>query len=407
MAVRCSRMFTGERFSEAPATVLVDGKKIIGVESGHVEVDESWEVAEYANATVIPGLIDTHVHLVADSEVGALDRVVDLERQALDAVITEGLRRQLLAGVTTVRDLGDRNYAVVARRDQQRNGKTGQVEPTIVASGPPLTSIGGHCHYLGGEVANAAQISAAIRERADRRVDVIKAMASGGLLTPGTDVVRTQFSADDMRSIVEQAHGAGLPVTAHAHGLPAIEQSVDFGVDCIENFSCLTDKGFAFSDELADRIADQDIAISGVITPPPLTDLSEAPQAIRKLVAVTGLTPLRVRELRADMLNRLHARGVRVVTGIDAGLNPWMAHGNLHIGVALLDEAGFSPAEILAAATSEAARVCGLAHRKGLLHEGFDADLVVVDGDPQVDLSALQRIRLVILAGQPAAQGNV
>jgi Amidohydrolase family len=93
--------------------------------------------------------------------------------------------------------------------------------------------------------------------------------------------------------------------------------------------------------------------------------------------------------------------GVRVVTGLDAGLNPWRAHGNLHIGVALLDEAGLSTAETLTAATSMAARVCGLAHRKGLLRAGHDADLIVVDGDLQVDLSALQRIRLVVLAGEP------
>jgi imidazolonepropionase-like amidohydrolase len=95
----------------------------------------------------------------------------------------------------------------------------------------------------------------------------------------------------------------------------------------------------------------------------------------------------------------LHARGVRVVIGIDAGLNPWMAHGNLHIGVALLDEAGLSHAETLAAATSQAATVCGLADRKGLLHKGYDADLIIVDGDLQTDLSALQRIRSIVLAG--------
>jgi imidazolonepropionase-like amidohydrolase len=111
IAIRCSRMFTGERFSQAPVTVLVDGKKIIGVETGHIDLDESWEVAEYPNATVLLGLIDTHVHLVADNEVGALDRVPALGEEALDAIITDSLRRQLAAGVTTVRDLGDSRYA--------------------------------------------------------------------------------------------------------------------------------------------------------------------------------------------------------------------------------------------------------------------------------------------------------
>jgi imidazolonepropionase-like amidohydrolase len=401
IAIRCSRLFTGDRFSAGPATVLLDGEKIVGVESRDVELDESWKVYDYPSATVLPGLIDTHVHLVADSEVGALDRVPGLGADALDAIITESLRQQLAAGVTTVRDLGDIRYAAVARRDGQHDGRTQQPEPTIVASGPPLTSVSGHCHFLGGEVASNAQISAAIRERVDRGVDIVKVMASGGMLTPGSDVMQTQFSSEDLRAIVGRAHDYGLPVTAHAHGLPAIEQSVDAGVDCIEHCSCLTDQGFEFSDELADRIAEMDVAISCVIPIPPLMDLSTAPQAIQKLAATTGLTPRRVRELRADMIGRLHARGVRVVVGIDAGLNPWMAHGNIHIGTALLAEGGLSTAETLGAATSTAARVCGLGHRKGLLQDGYDADLIVVDGDLQNDLSALQSVRMVVLAGLP------
>jgi dihydroorotase-like cyclic amidohydrolase len=221
MAIRCSRVFTGEHFGEGPATVLLDQEKIVGVETGHIQLNESWQVAEYPTATVLPGLIDTHVHLVADSEVGALDRVSGLGDEELDAIITDGLQRQLAAGVTTVRDLGDLRYAVVNRRDVQRAGKPREPEPTIVASGPPLTSVGGHCHFLGGEVANRDQISAAMRERAQRGVDVIKVMASGGMTTPGSDVMGTQFSADEMRSMVELAHDAGLPITAHAHPLPA------------------------------------------------------------------------------------------------------------------------------------------------------------------------------------------
>ena len=259
IAIRCSRLFTGERFSAGPATLLLDGEKIVGVESRDVQLDESWTIYDYPSATVLPGLIDTHVHLVADSEVGALDRAPGLDGEALDTIITESLRRQLAAGVTTVRDLGDIRYAAVVRRDEQRDGRAQRPEPTIVASGPPLTSVGGHCHFLGGEVASGTQISAAITERVDRGVDVVKVMASGGMLTPESDVMRTQFSSEDLRAIVEQAHDHGLPVTAHAHGLPAVEQAVDAEVDCIEHCSCLTDQGFGFSDALADRIAETDI----------------------------------------------------------------------------------------------------------------------------------------------------
>jgi imidazolonepropionase-like amidohydrolase len=167
-----------------------------------------------------------------------------------------------------------------------------------VASGPPLTSVGGHCHFLGGEVANRAQISAAVRERVQRGVDVVKVMASGGMTTPGTDVMGTQFSADEMHLLVGLAHEAGLPITAHAHSLAAVEQSVDAGADCIEHCSCAAEKGSVLSEELVASIADRDIAISGVLNPNPQMDLSQAPPAIRKLIAATGWTPQRIHERR-------------------------------------------------------------------------------------------------------------
>ena len=193
---------------------------------------------------------------------GALDRVPGLGDDELDAVITEGLRRQLAAGVTTVRDLGDLRYVVVNRRDVQRAGRMRKPEPTVVASGPPLTSVGGHCHFLGGEVANRDQISAAMRERVQRGVDVVKVMASGGMTTSGTDVMGTQFSAEEMRLLVELAHEAGLPITAHAHSLAAVEQSVDAGADSIEYCSCLTEKGSVPSEELVASIADRDMPLA-------------------------------------------------------------------------------------------------------------------------------------------------
>lgn len=114
IAIRCARLFTGERFGAEPATLLVDGQKIIGVEPRILELDESWDAYDYPTGTVLPGLIDTHVHLVADNVAGALDRVPELGEQALNGIITESLRRQLAAGVTTVRDLGDYQYAATS-----------------------------------------------------------------------------------------------------------------------------------------------------------------------------------------------------------------------------------------------------------------------------------------------------
>jgi imidazolonepropionase-like amidohydrolase len=135
-------------------------------------------------------------------------------------------------------------------------------EPAIAASGPPLTSRGGHCHYLGGEVSGADEIIGAVAERAERGVDIIKVMASGGVTTPGTDVMRTQFTTAELQLIVDRAHAAGVAVTAHAHGTPAVEQAVAVGVDGIEHCSCVTDRGFGqVSEETVAALARRRIAV--------------------------------------------------------------------------------------------------------------------------------------------------
>jgi imidazolonepropionase-like amidohydrolase len=259
---------------------------------------------------------------------------------------------------------------------------------------------------LGGVIGNTeGDVALAIQKRVELGADVVKVMASGGMLTPGTDVMRTQFSGGQLRLIVETAHAAGLPVTAHAHGLPAVEEAVDAGVDGVEHCSCLTDTGMVVPDRLIAAMANHGVAVSGVIPPKPGMDLTEAPPAIREFVALTGLSMDRIRELRAQMIARLHEAGVTVVSGLDAGLNPWLAHGNLPAALDLLSEAGLTSGQILAAATARAAEVCGLGDRKGKLRADYDADVVILDGDASDDVpAACRRIVDVYVGGQLVEQ---
>lgn len=399
LAIRAPRMFDGERFVDGGATVLIDQGRIVAVEPGRAEVGEQWRVLEFQDATVLPGLIDTHVHLVADSEFGALDRVAGYSDDELDAVISEGLRRQLAAGVTTVRDLGDRRFAVVDRRDRQRAGAAGGPEPTILAAGPPITSPKGHCYYMGGEVTGREGIAAAVADRVARRVDIVKVMASGGMATPGSDVLKTQFSTADLRFLVEQAHAAGLPVTAHAHGLPAVLQAIEVGVDGIEHCSCLTEKGIELSDELIATLAASGIYVGGAVSAPPASELAKAPQAIRDLMARQGVDAEGLRRIRLDMIGRMHRGGIAFVTGADSGIVDWMGHGKLFRSIAFLVDSGATITQALVASTSLAAASCGVADRKGLLRNGYDADLLIVDGDLSEDVNAVQRVRSVLLGG--------
>jgi imidazolonepropionase-like amidohydrolase len=235
-AIRAAHAFDGTRFLPGGATVLVDDDQIAGVHSGgRVELPDGVEVTEY-EGTVLPGLFDCHTHLVADSTFGGLERAGTLTDEAIDLVIVESLQAHAAAGVTTVRDLGDRGYHTLAFR-------TCPGLPRVVASGPPLTTPGGHCHFLGGAV--PGDLRAAVAEHADRGVDVVKVMASGGFATRDTDQLGAQFTVPELAALVDAAHRADLPIVAHAHSLLGMQNALAAGVDGIEHFTGLSSAGGA------------------------------------------------------------------------------------------------------------------------------------------------------------------
>jgi imidazolonepropionase-like amidohydrolase len=369
----------------------------VGVEPGPAAAPDGWPVAEYLDGTVLPGMIDCHVHLCGDSREGALDRLADYSDEDLDRVIEAALRAQLAAGVTTVRDLGDRRWAVLSWRDRVAAGTVGFPSPAIVASGPPITTPGGHCWFMGGQASHPGALRAAIRERADRGVDIVKVMASGGVTTPGTDVLACQYPLEQLRSLVEEAHACGLPVTAHAHGLAAVVQAAEAGVDGIEHCSCLTEHGVEQPAGLLARLVANRTVVCptlGIIPGIPLSP------AVLALQARTGSTL----EARLARAGQLYQAGVRLVSGVDAGISDGKPHGILALAVADLVAGDVPAADAIASATSLAAGACGLGHRKGRLRRGYDADLVVVRGDPLADIGALTAVQAVYLGGQHVSE---
>jgi imidazolonepropionase-like amidohydrolase len=261
-----------------------------------------------------------------------------------------------------------------------------------VASGPPITISQGHCWHLGGEADTPDELRAAVRQRAERRVDVVKVMASGGALTAGTDVQSCQYSVEQLRLVVDEAHAAGLPVTAHAHALSAIERAIAAGVDGIEHCTCVTERGIELPDSVLDLLASSGIAVCPTLGKRPGVD---PPPPVLALFEQLGITV----EARLAVTGRMVGRGVRIVSGVDAGISAAKAHGVLSTAIADLVAAGASAATALASATSEAARACGIAERTGALRAGLDADVLVVDGDVRADVVALERVRAVFVSG--------
>ena len=236
-----------------------------------------------------------------------------------------------------------------------------------------------------------------MRERADRGVDVVKVMTSGGFQTTGTQVMLCQFTLDEVRAVVGEAHAAGLPVTAHAHGLPAVHMAMAAGVDGIEHCSFLTDTGVSQSEQDLARLAEAGTAVCPTLGQ--AGPLVPSPNAAA-LLARLGMTPEQVVEMIKRRVGLMHAAGVRVVSGSDGGIAAAKPHGLLPVSVAFLVEGGVSTVAALASATALAAAACGLGDRKGRLRAGYDADLLVVDGDPVADTGALARLVAVFAGGR-------
>jgi imidazolonepropionase-like amidohydrolase len=247
---------------------------------------------------------------------------------------------------------------------------------------------------MGGETSGGPDaLRAAVRERAERCAAVVKIMASGGVMTPGTDVYACQFGLDELRAAVDEAHRHGLPVTAHAHALAAVEQCMDAGVDGIEHCSCMTPEGVRTPPELAARLAGAGTWVCPTLGRAPGIEL---PPRMLAILAEMGATY----EDHLAHVAALRRSGVVLLAGTDAGIGPGKRHGQLPLAVAELVGCGMTPAEALASATGLAARACGLEGRTGRLAAGLDADLLIVDGDPVADVTALQRPRLVVSRGR-------
>jgi imidazolonepropionase-like amidohydrolase len=385
-AIRAGSLFNGASATLVADPVLVmDGPTIIAVDSG-VEPPLDAHVVDLGGATLLPGLIDTHVHLAFDASAGPVAALAGRDDDAAVAAMSTAALAALRGGVTTVRDLGDRGYLSLRLRGADDM-------PTIVTAGPPITTPAGHCHFLGGGTEPTPEaVRFAVREHAERGVDVIKVMASGGTLTPGTRQELPQFTPDLLRALVDEAHRLGLPVTAHAHGTSAIRDALDAGVDGMEHVSFWSADGIDDPGDLVRRIVDSGIAVgmtAGVLPIPGV-----APPA-----AVTMRLPRIIANTRG-----LYEAGAYMVLGTDAGIGPPKPHDVLRHALAQTVQIAMPPAEALRMATSTAAAACGLADRKGRLAPGFDADILAVEGDPLADLAALHNIRAVFARGVRVAR---
>lgn len=337
------------------------------------------ETIDLGDVTILPGLIDAHVHLGFDGGADPVGRMTASTDPELLVRMLRSARELLSVGVTTVRDMGARSHLDGVVRDAIRRGDA--AGPRVVAAGPPLTPTGGHCWFMGGETDGADAVRARVRDHRKRGADVIKVMATGGYMTPGFGPRNRQYTDDEIVAAVDEAHRLGMRVAAHAHGVAGIRQAVEAGVETLEHCSFLHPDGrVAWDEELGDLIV-----AAGAFVAPTVHLLHRAVTESRDGAFV-------------PLVGQLHAAGAKVVASTDAGVDN-VPHWAFTASLDVMQTLGMAPADVLTAATATAAEALGLDGVTGRIQPGLAADLIAVAGDPLTSLEALDELVLVVADG--------
>ncbi|MCP3102701.1 amidohydrolase family protein [Myxococcus sp. K15C18031901] len=383
----------------SPGVVVVTGGKVAAVGAG-AKAPEGARVVELGDATLLPGFMDAHTHLTGEAGDDWRQDLIDSFQHTIPEQTLEALPRArvtLMAGFTTVRNLGAEDFIDVGLRNAIRRGLA--VGPRIITATAGLGSTGGHCDAgnswrkglladeTGAGVADGPEaLRAKVRESVKYGADLIKVCATGGVLSMNADVDSPQLTQAELDAIVDEAHARKRKVAAHAHGAEGAKRAIRAGVDSIEHGSFLDDEALDLMKRKGTWFVPTCMAFQGVKE---RADKGQLPEDnIRKVRAVE--------EARRQALRKALARGVRIAFGTDAGV---FAHGRNAGEFALLVEAGLSPVEALRAATVNTAELLGVSATLGTLEPGKVADVVAVPGDPLQDIRKTEAVFFVMKEG--------
>jgi len=382
---------------ETQKTLVIQGGKVVRVADGYVS-EPGGMVVDLKSSFVLPGLIDSHVHLTGQQGPSSRLDAVTLSPADEAMVGARYARRTLMAGFTTVADLGGDNQAIFALR--RATGLGDVPGPRIIAAGSAISVHGGHGDVNGysegvmhvlrptSVCSGADDCRRAVREQVWKGADVIKITATGGVLSNTAAGLGQQFSDAELAAIVDSAHRMGRRVTAHAHGADGITSFLKAGGDSIEHGTWLDPEGIALMKKngayLVPTLMAGDFVVRIVQGPNNFFTPAQSAKA------------LQAGPMMLDMTRRAHAAGVKIAFGTDTGVS---AHGDNAGEFVLLVKAGLTPLEAIQAATVNAADHLQLSSVAGSLTPGHSADLIAVDGDPLKDVTTLQKVGFVMKEG--------
>ncbi|MCC5863343.1 MAG: amidohydrolase family protein [Gammaproteobacteria bacterium] len=375
--------------------IVIEGERIIAVGPlAETTAPEGAQLIDLSSATVLPGLLDGHVHLTSrHDQHGYRGLAVSTPRAALTGVASA--LHTLRAGFTTVRNVGAGGLSDVALRDAINDGEV--VGPRMLVSGPSIGITGGHCDnnllppefraFADGVADGPWGVRQRVRENLKYGVDLIKFCATGGVLSAGTSIGAQQYTFEEMEAIVQEAQMLGLRVAVHAHGTEGIKTAIRAGADSIEHASLIDDEGIRLARERGTFLS-MDIYVSDFIL-----GSGEAmgilPESLEK-ERIVGTA-------QRENFQRALEGGVRMSFGSDAGVFP---HGHNAHQFARMVEWGMTPMQAIQTATVNTAELLGMREDIGSITPGRYADIIAVAGDPLVDVAELTRVGFVMKGGQ-------
>lgn len=380
-------LYTGRGEKLQKSAIVVEGNQLLAAGDEAVQMTAD-ETVDGSGKTILPGLFDMHVHLGMDGDADPFAQIAkDSQSAAAYRHYVNG-QKQLKAGVTSVRNLGSRWHVDIEFRNAVSSGL--MAGPTVYGSGQPIVMTGGHGYPFSTEADGEDEVRKAARTTLKAGADVLKLMATGGVMTPGVDPGSPQLSEKEMRAAVEEASHAGKTTASHAQGTDGIQNAVRAGITTIEH-------GIFLDDETIELMLKYDtVLVPTLAAPYYIVQNAKSgaipPHAVKKAIYCY--------EVHKESFRKAVKAGVKIAAGTDAG-TPFNLHGDFAKELELMHAGGMKVRDIITSATYRAAETLNVQGNTGSLEKGKTADFVILNADPENDISAFRDIYSVYKGGNP------
>lgn len=396
LLLKADRLIDGTGADPVPnAAVLIEDGRIAQIAASDaipLAPDDAVDVIEVSGGSIMPGFIEMHSHIHCSAELDAYTHITTESDEVFLMRAVGAVRAALASGVTTMRDLGARNQVAFPIKQAIDDGII--PGPRLIVAGTPITTTGGHCNSFGTEADTTADVVRAVRQQFKLGAGYIKIMATGGGFTPGTNVRAPQYSAETLKAAVQDAERLGLRVAAHCHASAGVRNCVEAGVHNLIHCSWLAEdpqRMYDYDPADADMIAEKGIWVDPTLA---LNRLN------RLRGKQTGGSAMSDPQRRFEILRDMWDRGVKFVTGMDSGMTNARFGDFAYIPQVMVEEMWITPMEAIICATQTSAECLGIAHETGTLEAGKSADVVIVEGDPSADITALHNVNTIVAQGR-------